>query len=92
MCCKLLGFLHYLSYTLAFRVADSLNSPRFEQPSLTAIPPWERLISSDLGSYAGSGLVSNWMGDLLGIPVAVSFWVFFTTYLRRWPLGWLIFK
>ncbi len=32
------------------------------------------------------------MGDRLGIPGAVSFCVFFTTYLIHWPLGWLIFN
>ena len=28
-----------------------------------AIPPWTRPVSSDLGSSAGSGLVSTWMGE-----------------------------
>lgn len=49
-------------------------------PSLTAIPPSTRAISSDLGSKAGSGLVSTWTGDRLGIPGAVSS---FTSRLRE---------
>ena len=35
----------------------------------------------DLLILAGIGLVSAWMGDRLGIPGALSFRVFFPTYI-----------
>ena len=38
-----------------------------------ALLPSTRPTSSVLGSQLGFGLVSTWMGDCLGIPVAVSF-------------------
>lgn len=37
-----------------------------------ARPPWMHLISSVLGSYAGWGLVSSWMGDCLGIQCTIG--------------------
>lgn len=37
-----------------------------------AMPPGTSPIPSDIGSLAGSGLVSIWMGDHLGRPGAVS--------------------
>ena len=46
----------------------------------------------DLLILAGIGLVSAWMGDRLGIPGAVSFWVFIPTYIMYGRFDWLIFK
>lgn len=47
------------------------NYSCLESGELTAITPWARQISSDLGSWAGSVLVSTLMVDSLGIPDAL---------------------
>lgn len=45
---------------------------RRDRRCLPAMPPWVRLISSDLSSKAGLGSASTWMGDLLGRAGAVD--------------------
>ena len=49
----------------------------------TAIPRWKYRFSSDHRSQATSGSVSTWMGDRLGIPSAVDFFLFFSTNSTR---------
>lgn len=44
------------------------NCKNVTVPSSRATPPWTRPIPSGLGSRAGSGLVSAWMGDQDGGP------------------------
>ena len=58
----------------------------------TAIPRWKYRFSSDHRSQATSGSVSTWMGDRLGIPSAVDFYLNFLitnwTYLTKLYLRW----
>ena len=49
-----------------------------DKHSLTAIPRWKYAIPSDLASQATLGPVSTWIGDGLGIPGVVSFFLLFS--------------
>lgn len=63
-------FFWLTDYSNSLRVCLKVNNEMF-----TAIPRWICQLPSEHWSQAASGAVSTWMGDRLGTPRAVNFFL-----------------